>query len=185
MPVYLVNVTASSSRSDRGDHTVTFAVRGFSPEDVRARVLACSVGWLPPTDIYNLRGALGPGAVVLDEFHINFVRKARARVRLHTWCTLEICVDCMLVAANGECDPYRSGDLPEPLCEVAGEDVVLGVDSHCDDCLEVTRENGECDCDQLGFCQSQCQGCGDWHHGDRFAAVILRERVGKLWVERT
>jgi hypothetical protein len=193
MPVYLIDLTAWSSRPirraiDPGEHEVRFAVRGHSPVDVRARVLHHTVGWLPLATheaggIYSLVGGLGPGAVVLDEFRIDRVVKSRARIRLHTWCALSVCTDCACVIANGECGE-RPDDLPEPLCKVRGEDVVLGVDEHNDYCTEDIRAKFGCDCADLGFRTTSCDACGDPHRGDRFAAVILREKVGRLWVER-
>ena len=30
--------------------------------------------------------------------------------------------------------------------------------------------------DELGYSTSDCGGCGDWHHGDRFAATALIPR---------
>jgi hypothetical protein len=194
MSVYLVDLTAWSSPRhvhraiDPGEHEVRFAVRAHSPADARSKVLRHSVGWLPLATheaggIYSLTGGLGPGAVVLDEFHIDRVVLSRARVRPHTWCKLSVCADCMCVIANGECGD-RPADLPEPCCKVRGEDVVLGVDEHADGCAEDVRAENGCDCADLGFRTSWCDACGDTHHGDRFAAVILREKVGKLWVER-
>jgi hypothetical protein len=185
MPVYRIRLTAWQSRprvpAADGEHTVVFAVRACDGRDARDRVFRHGVGFQPATGAYSLRGGLGPGATLLDEFHINSVRRSRARVRMHVWRALSVCTDCMLAIANGEYG--ERPDLPDPLCEVAGEDVVLGTDEHSEGHSPADRDEG-CDCGDLGFRTSRCDGCGDSHHGDRFAAAVLRERVGSLWLER-
>jgi hypothetical protein len=89
--------------------------------------------------------------------------------------TIWVCTDCMLVEANGECDPERPADLPEPLSAIGdGFSVTLGGADHSEWC---TREaDGECDCDRNTFSTSSCDGCGDSHHGERHALTLWLER---------
>jgi hypothetical protein len=152
------------------NHRITFAVRGIDPGDVRQKLFHHSIGYHPVGERYSLNGGLGHGSASLDEYSIVSIRKSRARGGVRVWSTLSLCTDCMLVCANGECGE-RPSDLSEPLCLVAGEDVVLGADEHRDGCTESDRAEG-------------CDGCDNWNHGDRFAAAILRPVAGKHWVER-
>jgi hypothetical protein len=99
-----------------------------------------------------------------------------------------VCQDCLLASANGEPVPWESGSSePEPLSNVdygAGEEISLGwlLEWHDDQCpnrIEQRSNPGkyfprqECDCEDLGFCQSPCQGCGSSLHGERFAMTLL------------
>lgn len=84
---------------------------------------------------------------------------------------MSICVDCMAHLANGECGSCHeeSGHDREPLSAVPAENnVSLGMfaEDHAPDC------NGEdCDCENLGFSMSSCDGCGSTLGGDRYAAT--------------
>lgn len=89
---------------------------------------------------------------------------------------LRICTCCMLVTANGECGEHCHD--AEPLSKVeSGFHVTLGLLSEHHSC---GRERGEtvdeCECEQLGFSMSPCDGCGSSLHGDRFAATLWDER---------
>lgn len=85
---------------------------------------------------------------------------------------LSVCTDCIHVLANGECDPERPADLPEPLSLVPdGYNLVPGGD-HLESCTQADRDAG-CECESYGFSTSACEGCGDVHHGDRFAATLF------------
>lgn len=84
-------------------------------------------------------------------------------------CEISVCVDCMFDHANGEIDPDRPADLPDVWSELPfGYDVTMGGE-HADDC-----DRTECECGDLGFHTSACDGCGDWHHGDRFRFTLWR-----------
>lgn len=92
--------------------------------------------------------------------------------------TVWVCTDCMLVEANGECDPYRPEDLPEPLSAIpARERLTLGMgweDHGCGRTEQSWRDGVECDCEVNPFSTSACDGCGDWHHGERHAMTAWK-----------
>jgi hypothetical protein len=75
----------------------------------------------------------------------------------------------MLIHANGETDPDRPADLPEPwsLIDFTQYNVAMGGE-HSDDC---DPEN--CECGDLGFSTSSCQGCGSGLHGDRYRFTLF------------
>ena len=86
-----------------------------------------------------------------------------------------VCTDC-LFAREGDGTPDRPADLPEEWSEIPFGYVVTAGGEHADECPNrdsVTRDT-DCDCDELGFCQSSCDGCGDHHHGDRFRYTLWR-----------
>jgi hypothetical protein len=88
---------------------------------------------------------------------------------------ISVCVDCMVLHANGEYDHDRDPSEPEPLSLIGpGYSVTMGVSEHSEHCTEVDREEG-CDCDQLGFSWSRCEGCGSTLGGDRFALTLWRD----------
>lgn len=106
----------------------------------------------------------------------SFVRRT---VRPVSW-TISVCQDCLHEHANGEHDPDRPTDLPEPLSAIpAGYSVCLGMDysEHADDCTEETRAQDGCECENLGFRTTSCDGCGDWHHGDRYAMTLWKDNI--------
>jgi hypothetical protein len=89
--------------------------------------------------------------------------------------TVWLCQDCTLVHANGECDPYRPADLPEPLSAIDdGDELTLGLleEEHDDECTETDRAEGGCNCEQRSFSWSRCDGCGSDLGGDRHAATL-------------
>lgn len=91
-----------------------------------------------------------------------------------------LCLDCMLLHANGEYDPDRPADLPEPLSAIdpwSGQSITLGLraEDHDPTCLVFIQSDhnaAECDCERWEFSRSACTGCGDWHHGERHAATL-------------
>lgn len=102
----------------------------------------------------------------------------RARSLGNIW----LCVDCTMAHANGEYDPDRSADLPEPLSAI-GEaySVTLGLLAveHHEECpVRLTGDHNaaECDCERIEFSTWRCDGCGDTHHGSRYAATLWLER---------
>lgn len=81
-----------------------------------------------------------------------------------------VCVDCMLVHANGEC-----GESPdcEPWSDVDPErfEVAMGGE-HEDGCT--ARADGEdCECERQTFSRSQCEGCGSWLAGERYLFTLF------------
>lgn len=92
---------------------------------------------------------------------------------------IDVCTDCIHVHANGECDPFRPEDLPDPLCLiVAPLSVTMGlaVDEHSEHCTATDREEG-CDCEHTTFSTYQCEGCGDDHHGERYALTLWSDEA--------
>lgn len=93
-----------------------------------------------------------------------------------------VCVCCMLIHANGECctDDTHGGDSREPLSKITdGYSITAGLlrKEHSEDCpnREESGEDVECDCDKREFSQSQCEGCGSYLHGTRYAATLWRK----------
>lgn len=87
--------------------------------------------------------------------------------------TIWVCGDCMYCATYGEFGE-RSEDLPVPLSALSdGESLTLGMGSQDHVCGQEfsTRER---DCEINTFSTSACDGCGDWHHGERHAMTLWR-----------
>jgi hypothetical protein len=178
--VYRVTLDAWSHKGGPTHHLV-LAVQGRDPEQVRQWLhWRAILGWQPSTETYSANGGLGPGAVMLDEHMITGIRRSRARGRDVPITQVSLCTDCFLVLCNGECGE-RPEELPEPLCKLAGHDLTPGVLRHNDECeYDKGNREAECHCEDLGFHTSWCLGCGDWHHGDRFAALIWERQYGGL-----
>lgn len=89
---------------------------------------------------------------------------------------ISVCECCMFVHANGECcaeDHDR-----EPLSLIGdGASVTMGLsaDEHNENCTPKDREVEACECDQLGFSWSSCEGCGSSLGGDRYALTLWNE----------
>lgn len=87
-----------------------------------------------------------------------------------------VCQDCMLVHANGEISPDRPADLPTVWSRIDfGYNVTMG-GTHADDCpngSDGTRDV-DCDCETREFSTSACEGCGDYHAGDRYLFTLWR-----------
>lgn len=85
-------------------------------------------------------------------------------------CEISVCQDCMLMHANGEASPDRPADLPGMWSLLQfGESATMG-GTHRDGC----DGTGDCACEDLGFSQSSCEACGDYHHGDRYRFTLWR-----------
>ena len=72
---------------------------------------------------------------------------------------LSVCTVCIHLLANGE---YNDGTDAAETCS-AGQLATWG-----DDLMHMVPGD-----EDLGFCQSSCDGCGDSDHGDRFRAHLL------------
>jgi hypothetical protein len=84
-----------------------------------------------------------------------------------------VCADCMHEHANGEYSPDRPADEPLPWSALPfGYFATMG-GAHSDLCTDSDREAG-CDCDDAGFCQTSCDGCGSSSHGDRYRFTLWR-----------
>jgi len=86
----------------------------------------------------------------------------------------------MLSHANGECcpDDQHGGDGIKPWAELeSGYSVTMGLlaEEHNEGCTEQDREVGNCDCEDMGFSWSRCDGCGSVLGGNRWAFTLWRE----------
>jgi len=95
--------------------------------------------------------------------------------------TIWVCLDCMLVHANGECG--ENPDRP-PLGEIPfGCTLTMGLlaEEHAETCqVRITGswpENYECDCETNTFSTSSCDGCGSVLAGERHAMALWREHT--------
>lgn len=87
---------------------------------------------------------------------------------------LWVCVDCMLIHANGECGERDPGE-PEPLCLIGPDDDLsmgLFAEHHADGCTDSDREAG-CNCETHTFSWSRCDGCGSTLGGERHAMTLV------------
>lgn len=85
-------------------------------------------------------------------------------------CEIGVCQDCMILHANGDVSPDRPVDLPALWSLLRfGESVTMGGE-HNEGC----DGTEDCDCGDLGFRQTSRDGCGDWHHGDRYRFTLWR-----------
>lgn len=82
---------------------------------------------------------------------------------------LSVCNECIQLLANGGCDGCETcvfSDNPESEpCQTVADRMVA---KWGDDTMHLSPGSGD-----LGYCQSECQGCGQTDHGDRFEAVAL------------
>lgn len=84
--------------------------------------------------------------------------------------TLWVCIDCMLMHANGE----TSGEVDREPWSLwsADDEITMGMrweDHECEDPEETFRNGGECYCETQDFSWSDCDGCGSTLGGERFA----------------
>jgi hypothetical protein len=95
--------------------------------------------------------------------------------------TIWVCQDCMLMHANGECDPDRPETEPEPWAELPHADISMGMTDDQHDCgIPYDHPEGrECDCEHIPFSWSSCDGCGSPLGGDRFAMTLFQTDVRK------
>lgn len=96
--------------------------------------------------------------------------------------TIWVCQDCMLHHANGECGGCHSdhGHDCIPLGNLLPRQTVtmgLAWDEHAEDCQNRIEGEwrGECDCETNTFSASQCEGCGSYWHGERYAFTLWGE----------
>jgi hypothetical protein len=80
---------------------------------------------------------------------------------------LRVCVVCIHLLANGE---YNDGTDVAELAH-AGMIHIWG-----EDAKHLVPGGGDGDGD-YGFCTSQCDGCGDTCHGDRYQAYAMIPKV--------
>jgi hypothetical protein len=94
--------------------------------------------------------------------------------------TIWVCQCCMLSHANGECcaEPTHGGDSREPWALLTDSrfDVTMGIMAEEHEYYCEYGINGECDCDRDTFSTGQCEGCGSYLHGERFAFTLWRTR---------
>lgn len=89
----------------------------------------------------------------------------------HDYVEYDVCSNCLMVAVNDD-DSGRDPRDPEPLSLVEpGRYLIYGVGEHNHECTPADREEG-CDCAELGFRWSSCEGCGDLP-GDRFRMIAF------------
>jgi len=94
--------------------------------------------------------------------------------------TIWVCQCCMLDHANGECcaDDQHGGDGIAPWATLAADEhVTMGLltDEHDEECPRRAGDReAECDCERREFSTSQCEGCGSWLAGDRYAFAAWR-----------
>lgn len=97
--------------------------------------------------------------------------------------TIWVCQCCMLSHANGECcslDVDGHADGCEPLSAIeAPYSVTMGMayEEHAEDCQNRIEGEwrGECDCETNTFSTSQCEGCGSYLHGERYAMTLFKD----------
>lgn len=82
-----------------------------------------------------------------------------------SYATLWVCVDCMMVHANGETEgePDR---VPWAIYDDA-RNLTMGLMREEHECE--SDGDGECDCETLEFSWSACEGCGSALGGSRYA----------------
>ena len=95
-------------------------------------------------------------------------------VRIHS--EISVCLTCMISHANGE-DIREEGDgQPDPFSQWVAEfgngyTIAMGGE-HYDNCTDEDRAEG-CDCEELGFSWSSCQGCDSGLGGDRYRFTVF------------
>lgn len=95
---------------------------------------------------------------------------------------ISVCSDCMILDANGEAPQDRDPNEPEPWSALPfGYQATMGGD-HNEDCPNRLPYNErpddiDCDCGDLGYRQSSCDGCGSHLHGDRYQYTLWRTTI--------
>lgn len=85
---------------------------------------------------------------------------------------IDVCIDCMLIHANGETSGDRDENEPElwsRILDGIGFSVTMG-GKHSKGC----DGPEDCSCGDLGFSWSACEGCGSNLGGDRFRFTVWR-----------
>jgi hypothetical protein len=88
---------------------------------------------------------------------------------------ISVCLACMFMHTNGEY-PGGPADIdpnePEPWALLPeGTHPAMGGE-HNERCTPADREEG-CDCENLGFSWSRCEGCGSTLGGDRYLFTLF------------
>lgn len=91
--------------------------------------------------------------------------------------TIWVCLCCMYTHANGECcpDDTHGGDSVQPWSTLPdGMHVTMGMlsdehDTACD-------SQDDCECAHSTYSTSQCEGCGSYLHGERWAFTLWETR---------
>jgi hypothetical protein len=97
-------------------------------------------------------------------------------IKAGNYATIWVCTDCIHLHCNGEYDPDRPADLPEPLSQIpATADLSAGMllEHHAPD-----HNPDECSCEFDPFSTRACDGCGDYHHGERYAMTLVYDQRG-------
>lgn len=83
---------------------------------------------------------------------------------------LALCIDCVYLIANGECDPDVQDEVSDALAKTQqGGHITLGT-IH-DDMGVRGEDHEECECDETWFSWSSCDGCNRHLGGERHHAV--------------
>jgi hypothetical protein len=101
-----------------------------------------------------------------------------SREERYEWYELSVCIDCICLIANGECDPDEMDRVSTALAQRhAGWQLCAGGE-HQEQCSNRDKVSGmdECDCEDLGFSWRSCDGCGSSLGGDRHQATAMREK---------
>jgi hypothetical protein len=103
-------------------------------------------------------------------------------VTVESYGTIWVCSDCELHHANGECGGCHTdeGHDKEPLGKIEeGFHVTMGMnyEEHEEDCENHIEQEWrfECDCETNTFSRSQCEGCGSYLHGERYAMTLFKK----------
>lgn len=92
--------------------------------------------------------------------------------------TLWVCVDCMILHANGEQPTDPQPGEPEPLSAIPPHHTVtagLLSEEHHDGCAYVGGTADECECAEINFSSASCEGCGSHLAGERHALTLWQE----------
>lgn len=96
--------------------------------------------------------------------------------RAHDWAdsALWVCVDCLMLAANGETPDGLSEDQTEEWLASLSDDFNGGTtgltrENHASDCAP---DDYDCGCEQE-FSWSQCDGCGSSLGGERHGMTVM------------
>lgn len=90
-------------------------------------------------------------------------------------CTLWVCVDCLMSEATGsasddpdyvpDCEPWSLWSDGDAQRITSG----LVWSEHCDDCAYAHGDtSADCECEQVSFSWSRCDGCGSHLGGSRY-----------------
>ena len=85
--------------------------------------------------------------------------------------TCWVCQCCMLTLASGECCSEEHGEMERPMRKFDGEHPSLGMlrEHHLDGGVDC---GDDCGCGHNTYSTSQCEGCGSYLHGERWAFTL-------------